>query len=145
MGCPVGFLFRGKSPDWTKEERYFAGMEAPLNHPHWRGETYFYLIEDEEGKRVAVVPEQAAIVRERFCKALGGESTAKIAKALNDRGIRNAQGRPFCGESVRWILRNNFYTGKLRYDGEVVDGDPEAIISPVRFGRVQKALNRKRR
>ena len=49
-GCPVGFLFRGKEPDRTKEETYFAGMEAPLHHRSWRTETYLYLIEDEEGK-----------------------------------------------------------------------------------------------
>ena len=49
-GCPVGFLFRGKAPDWDREEQYFAGMEAPLNHRAWTAETYLYIIEDDEGK-----------------------------------------------------------------------------------------------
>ena len=61
-GCPVGFLFRGKSPDWSKEEIYFAGMEAPLNHPGWRSETYFYLIADDEGKALEHIAKSEATI-----------------------------------------------------------------------------------
>ena len=64
-GCPVGFLFRGKEPDRSKEEACFAGMEAPLNHRSWRSETYLYLIEDEEGKALEhIAKSEATLVTE---------------------------------------------------------------------------------
>ncbi len=49
-GCPVGFLFRGKNPDWSHEERCFPGMVAPLNHRGWKPESFFHLIDVAEGK-----------------------------------------------------------------------------------------------
>ena len=66
-GCPVGFLFRGKNPDWSREEAFFAGMEAPLNHRSWSPETYLYLIDDDEGKALENVAksETTIITRDR--------------------------------------------------------------------------------
>lgn len=66
-GCPVGFLFRGSSPDWKKEETWFAGMEAPLNHPFWSKEACFHVIEDVEGKALEHIAkgETILITKER--------------------------------------------------------------------------------
>lgn len=60
--CPIGFLFRGKNPDWSAEERCFAGLEAPLNHRHWSPETYLYLIEDEEGRALENVAKSESLI-----------------------------------------------------------------------------------
>lgn len=60
--CPIGFLFRGKNPDWSDEERCFAGLEAPLNHRHWSPETYLYLIEDEEGRALENIAKSEALI-----------------------------------------------------------------------------------
>ena len=63
--CPVGFLFRGKNPDWSREEQFFAGMETPLNHRSWSPETYLYLIEDEEGKALENIAKSEALIATR--------------------------------------------------------------------------------
>lgn len=60
--CPLGFLFRGKNPDWSREEKFFPGLEAPLNHRHWSPETYLYLIEDEEGRALENVAKSEALI-----------------------------------------------------------------------------------
>jgi len=66
-GCPLGFIFRGSGEDREKEEKYFPGMEAPLNHPHWFSGTYFYIIEDEEGKALEnIAKHEATIVTKDF-------------------------------------------------------------------------------
>ena len=67
----------------------------------------------------------------------------RIVEALNDRGVLNSRGHAFNRAPVHKILTNNFFTGKVRYDGKVVDGDHESIISPVLFGKVQAALSRR--
>ncbi|MBI4553403.1 MAG: hypothetical protein HY710_14155, partial [Candidatus Latescibacteria bacterium] len=61
-GCPVGFLFRGRETSQAREGTYFAGMEAPLNHPHWRSETYLFIIEDEEGKALEQIAKSEATI-----------------------------------------------------------------------------------
>jgi len=60
--CPMGFLFRGRDPDWSKEERCFVHMEAPLNHRHWSPETYLFLIEDQEGRALENVAKSETLI-----------------------------------------------------------------------------------
>jgi len=65
--CPLGFIFRGSGEDREKEQKYFPDMEAPLNHPHWFPGTYFYIIEDEEGKALEnIAKHEATIVTKDF-------------------------------------------------------------------------------
>ena len=58
-------------------------------------------------------------------------------------GITNSRGRGFNRAAIHWVLTNDFYTGKVQYDGKIVEGDHEVIVSPVLFGKVQKALSRR--
>ena len=104
---------------------------------------YAYDGKGTKEKRVVVDPEQAEIVREMFGMAFNGQSLGKIAEDLAERGVTNSRGRAFNRAAVHKVLTNQFYTGKVRYDGKVVEGDHEAIISPVLFGKVQKALSRR--
>lgn len=117
------------------------GIRASGNLPYG----YAYEGRGTKDRRAVVDPEQAAVVREVFSRALRGESLGRIAKALNDRGILNSRGRAFSRGGLHNMLTNGFYTGKLRYAGEVVGGDQEAIVSPVVFGKAQAALSRRAR
>jgi len=66
-GCPLGFIFRGSGEDREKEEKYFPDMEAPLNNPRWFPGTYFYIIEDKEGKSLEnIAKHEATIVTKDF-------------------------------------------------------------------------------
>ncbi len=47
---------------------------------------------------------------------------------------------PFTLYSVRWLLRNPFYVGKVRYRGNYYPGMHEAILSQEIFDRVQAQL-----
>ena len=75
---------------------------------------------------------------------------ADIARILNEHGYRSKSGRPFQKDTVREILRNEIYIGKVRYqetrynaDGsrnfsapvEVHDGQHEALITKELFDR----------
>jgi len=104
---------------------------------------YAYDGSGTKGKRVVVDPDKAEIVREMFSMALNGASLSKIAGSLKARGIVNDRGRAFSIQAIHWVLRNEFYIGKVRYNDQVAEGDHEAIISPVLFGKVQKALSRR--
>jgi site-specific DNA recombinase len=122
-----------------KHKTLARGIKASGNVPFG----YAYAGKGTRDKRVVVDLDQAEIVREMFGMASNGVSVRQIARAMTDRGVVNSRGRPFNGAAVHWILTSEFYAGKVKYDGRVVEGDHEAIISPVLFGKVQKALHRR--
>lgn len=122
-----------------KHKTLERGIKASGNVPFG----YIYEGKGTKDKRVEVDPEQGEIVREMFSMALRGESLGRIANNLGERGVVNSRGRAFNRAAVHKVLTNDFYTGKVRYDGQIVDGDHEAIISLVLFGKVQAALSRR--
>lgn len=60
-----------------------------------------------------IVPEEAEIVREIFALYLAGEGYYKIAKSLNDRGLRTINDREFTLPDIGYILGNERYVGDM--------------------------------
>jgi site-specific DNA recombinase len=72
-----------------------------------------------EGSRLEVKTDEAEIIRRIFDMSAGGLSYKAIAHLLNAEGIQSPQpqkgriGRSWCVSSVRHILNNRRYTGKV--------------------------------
>ena len=108
------------------------------------------------GERYFEIEEESAkVVQWMFGEYLNGASLGEIARKLNERGICTVHNNCFEGRSVKYILSNPVYIGKLRrrknpaekkdrfYQGadvEIVDGEHEPIISEKMFYEVQKNL-----
>lgn len=60
--------------------------------------------------------EEAVYVRRIFDRFTAGAGLSKIAKELNDLGVRTHRGNPFENRTVEYILRNPVYIGKLRWN-----------------------------
>ena len=106
-----------------------------------------------------VVPEEADIVVDAFnWYATGTISMGLVAERFNQRGFRTrskrplrmfdvvseANGRRFTNASIRDILKNPFYAGKVKHGEELFDGRHEAIISQHLFGEVQEQMAKNR-
>ena len=113
--------------------------------------------EPEHPGAVHVHSEEGAAVRELFVRYTSGMVTlATLASCLNDRGFRtrNTKKLPdgnggsvsgprlFTIASVRGILHNPFYTGKVRHKNEILPGAHEALVSDDVFQTVQDAMRR---
>lgn len=59
-------------------------------------------------------PEKAPLVPMMFQNFLNGMSCHRIAAMLNDLGVQTIRGNPFESRSVKYILTNPTYLGKLR-------------------------------
>src|SRR6266571_7493283 len=70
-----------------------------------------------EGGRLVAQPDEGAVVREVFERCLSGETTERIADALNARGVRAKRGGRWTHARVLYILHNPLYAGYLRWDG----------------------------
>ena len=99
------------------------------------------------------VPDANAVhVRRIYSDFLGGAGLRTIAAALNSDGVRTPRGNPFETRTVRYILSNPTYTGKLWRRSEkggacfspetdtVVSGGHEPIISDVIFREAAEKL-----
>ena len=96
-------------------------------------------------KKIVIVDDEAAAVKRMFALVLNGSSLQQIADTLNGEGIKTRRGNEWLKAGVRSIVTNTFYTGVLTHQQESIQGNHEAIISKVQFGKVKAALQRNRR
>ncbi len=79
--------------------------------------------------------------------AKGGRTDLDIADLLNAAGHRTKGKRgsiPFSKDTVRSMLRNPFYCGKVTYRGEVLTGRHAPLISEALFEKCQAVRRRAR-
>jgi site-specific DNA recombinase len=98
-----------------------------------------------------VNPEEAARVRKIFELYLHLQALLPVVAELERRGWKNKfttlrtgqprGGKAFDKVSLQAFLRNPIYIGKLRYDGELYDGEHEALVSPELFQKVGAQLH----
>lgn len=82
---------------------------------------------------MVVHPERAEVVRRIFKLYLQGHGTMKIAGMLNDGGHRTSENNLWTDHSIRMILLNEVYIGKVKYSKEYLPGHHEAIIDEETF------------
>jgi len=100
----------------------------------------------EDGKLVAV-PEEAQVIKRIFeMYASGTHTDQSIATWLNQTEVRPKHRRRrkdrdylWTHDSVKGILRNQFYVGYVKYKGELFPGQHPQIITQELFDQVQRA------
>jgi hypothetical protein len=80
------------------------------------------------------VPEEAAVVERIFLRAAEGQSLPSIAKALREEKAPTRNGGAWRPSTIRGMVQNRFYTGRVEFDGELVRARHDAIVSDVLFG-----------
>jgi len=105
---------------------------------------------DKVDKKLVVVEAEAQLVRRIFDLYLAHRSVVSVARLLNDAGHRTKQrvyksgrvkpGRRWTKQSVLYTLRNPLYAGWVPYDGELHEGQHEAIVPKERFELVRELL-----
>jgi site-specific DNA recombinase len=106
-------------------------------------------------RRLVVNEEEAERVRAIFLLYLEHGALLPVVQELERRGWTNKRwttrkdetrgGSLFTKTSLHHLLTNVTYTGKVRYDAEVYDGEQPAIVDPEVWQRVQALLGRNAR
>ncbi len=96
-------------------------------------------------RRLELVPEEAVVVRYIFRLYLQeGLGIRRIARCLNEEGIKTRRGGNWSMVSIRDILRNRAYLGTYSRFGVRVPGSHPALISAEDFRRAQDCLTARR-
>lgn len=156
---PMGALIEGimeSVADWYSRnlsaETSKGKKERSLQGMHNNAAPFGY----KKNEKKILIPDENEVagLRLAFEKyATGKESDTSVAKLLNEAGYKSKTGRPFSNETVRSMLQNQTYLGKVRYskskyrtDGSRVygeiewhDGKHDGIIDDELFKRCQAA------
>ena len=108
---------------------------------------------DEKGVPKPNEVERALVLRifETYVKE---QSFRATAQAINEKGYRTKSyvsrrghvraGKKFNNISIRRILKNQFFIGKIAYKGEVYEGQHEPIVPIELWNRAQAIIKTKR-
>ena len=105
-----------------------------------------------EGGRLIVNPEEAAQVRAIYNLYLEHQAAIPVVQELNRRGWVTKQwitkkghergGKPFTKNALYRLLTHVLYTGKVRYEGTLYEGEQDAIVDADVWQQVQEVLRR---
>ena len=119
---------------------------AAAGRPHG-GRTFGYrnTKDADNRKAIAIIAEQAEIVRESADRILAGWSRSNIAADLEQRGIRGANGRPFTYHTVGKMVTNPTVAGLRVHQGEIIGpGVWEPILDMATWQAVVAKLTKPR-
>lgn len=120
----LGRAKSGKPMAWTKNM-------IPLGYDYSEGE---YIVNEFE----------ASVVKEVFETYLKERSVNKTVQLLNQNG-HIGKDVPWSSKTLRDVLINPTYIGKIKFKGKVYDGNHTPIISEKDFNEVKKWLDAGRR
>jgi site-specific DNA recombinase len=93
---------------------------------------YGYRLDDG---RAVVVAGEARVVEGVFHWRAKGRSLRWIAGRLNGNGAKTQRNGKWHVSTVRNMLGNRFYTGRVEFEGELIRAQHDAIVSDVLFRR----------
>ena len=94
-------------------------------------------------KKLVIDKKNARIVENIYGSYIEDQSIAKITKELLNGNIKDSKGLALSKSRIYNILRNPIYTGKIKYNGKLLKGNHNPIISEEIFDIAQK-IHRKR-
>lgn len=108
-------------------------------------------------KQYIIDPKESKLIKQVFEWFDKGVGMLRIAKNLNEMGVRTHHGNKIENRTIRYWLNNPVYIGKLRWmsadainqdcdnaDGMIVDGTHEALIDEELWRRVQERIRKQK-
>lgn len=102
---------------------------------------------------------EAVIVRKIFAEYIDGKGFLDVARTLNTLGYHTRKGNPFEQRTIRYVLENPFYAGKIRWNRQnpsdhtikdvsewiIVDGVHEPLITQKEYDHIQELITARTR
>jgi len=108
---------------------------------------------DVKERKLLVNEVEAKTIKHIYHYFLKTGSVSDLVRDLNERGFKTKSwtsqsntfypGKKFCKTSVRRILDNPIYAGKIKHKNNIYNGQQQAIVSPEIWDQTQKSFNRR--
>lgn len=121
-------------------ERLLSGRKHKARTEQSYASSYYPFGYTQDGR---VIPEHAEIVRQAFVRYSNGESLQDIADWLNSLSIATKRGGQWSRQSVRNMLTNRVYMGRVKWGEFEAVRDDLQIVPEALFNKVQRKLSGK--
>ena len=123
-------------------ENIKRGHRQKLRKGIWPGFAPLGYLNNSRTKSIDLDKEKSVLVKKCFELYATGDYTLKnIKQFLADTGLDSYKGNVLSTSCVQRILKNPFYYGTFRFNGELYEGSHEPIISKKLFDEVQQVMN----
>jgi site-specific DNA recombinase len=137
----LGAAARHEAEHKAERQRRAGLQKARAGQPHRAGNRRGYGY-DTDG--VAIVPAEAAIIREAATRVLAGESPRSVARDLNDHAVPSATGKTWSALVLRQILVSGRISGRREHHGQIMNSESwPAIITPDQSDQLRALLARR--
>lgn len=135
LGFGIAAVFAAHERD-TIRDRTLSGKYRRAKEGRNPGlkPSYGYVISE---KQFIIVEDEATVVRRIYFEYLNGMTDGRLARMLNESGIRTKQGSSWHISAVQRVLTNPVYKGTLSYRETIVEHAFPAIIEASDWDRVQ--------
>ncbi len=86
-----------------------------------------------ENGHAVVVPKEAKVLEQMFRWRAEGRTLEAICEQLNADSVKTHRNGRWRVSTVRGMLANRFYTGRVEFEGELIRAQHDAIVSDVLF------------
>jgi site-specific DNA recombinase len=111
---------------------------AEQNGSYLRKPPFGYAVNEQ--KHLIIDEEEARWYRFMVEQFLSGLGYYKIAKMLNEKGVKTKTGGTWQVATVRSVLRNPIYTGRLTWGGVVKEGNHPSLVTIEEWERMQERV-----
>lgn len=125
----------------ARQKGKFVGGSLPLGYDLDAGPT---------GSKLRINATEAVVVRELFLLYRTHQGLLPVVQEATRRGWHTKtwvtrdgkvkEGHSFSRMSLHYLLTNVIYMGKVKYEGEIYDGEHEGIVDAALFAEVQEIL-----
>ena len=125
-------------------ENVKRGFRQKLRRGEWPGWAPPGYVNDRINKVVLVDQKTGKLVYKLFeLYATGDYGLHDLSVTMNDAGLHNRSGNPLAGSTIEKLLRNPFYVGLIRWNGELYPAKHEPLISKKLFDECQEVILRR--
>jgi len=124
-------------------QRASRQMVEEVRHGNWVGRIPLgYIAPRDSSKRLEIDPEKAELIRTAFGLAASPQvSLRELLRKVTALGMTGHNGKAISLSSLHHLLSNPFYSGRIRFKGDIYSGNHPAIVTLETFQRVQKNLS----
>ena len=123
-------------------ENIKRGHRQKLKNGLWSNMAPLGYLNDKSNKVLVLDPPKAALVRKAFVMyATSTYSYSLLCSTMTELGLLGRKNKQMGPANFQYLLKNPFYCGLIRFNGELYEGKHEPIISKALFDQVQDKMN----
>jgi len=125
-------------------ENIKRGIRQKLKNGLWPQMAPLGYLNDRNSKNIIVDKNKAKLIKKSFeLYSTGKFSLRRLYETINNLGLIGRKNKMLSISNYQYFLKNPFYCGLIRYNGELYEGKHEPIIAKKLFDKTQEIMSGK--